>query len=73
MLEAYGAAVYERSVAHTMPKRAHLADLLQLVYLAGAKRRMIVTDDRSMLRVAHEVLGGRYNNAWAIHIADLLR
>ena len=72
-LEAEGAAVFERTVAVEMPARVGRLDLLQLIYLPLAKRRMIVSADKSLLRVAGAILHGRYKDARAVHIADLTR
>lgn len=71
-LDVEGAALYERAVAIKQPKRVQRMDLIQLVYLAGASRRMIATADRSFLRAANEILKGRYPNARAIHIEELI-
>lgn len=72
LLDAEGVGVYERAIAHKQPKFVHRLDLIQLVYLGLAPRRMIVTADRPLLRAANEILTLRYPNARAIHISDLV-
>ena len=71
LLDVEGVAWYERSVASQQPRRVDRMDLLQLVYLGVAPKRMIVTADRGMLRAAAAVLPGRYRNASAVHIDQL--
>jgi hypothetical protein len=72
-LEAEGAAVYERTIASEMPARVGRLDLLQLVYLPFAKKRMIVSADKPLLRAAGAILHGRYSNARAVNVKDLVR
>lgn len=66
LLDAEGAALYERAVARKQPRRVQRMDLLQLIYLAGARRRILVTSDQGLLRVADAILTGRYLNARAV-------
>lgn len=70
--EAQGAAVFERTVMDQMPKPVHLPDLLQLVYLAGARRRLLVTADGGLIRAATAVVRGRYDKAWITHVSSLI-
>ena len=72
LLDVEGVAAYERAVAMTQPKVVQRLDLIQLIYLAGENRRMIATADEGLLRVANLVLIGRYPNARAVNIGDLL-
>jgi hypothetical protein len=59
LLDAHGAAAFERDIVLEQPKRVHHADLLQLVYAAGYKR-ILLTDEEPLTRVATGVLVGRY-------------
>jgi hypothetical protein len=70
--EAFGAAVYERAIAANPPKRVHFADLLQLVYLAGNRPRILATSDVSLLRVAKAILTGRFPNVRAIEMSVMV-
>jgi hypothetical protein len=72
LLDAEGAALYERALARQQPRRVQRMDLLQLIYLAGARRRILVTSDRGLLRVADAILPGRYLNARAVSADDFL-
>lgn len=72
LLDAEGVALYERAIATTQPKMVQRLDLIQLVYLGGAPRRVIASADRGFLRAANNILRGRYSNARAIHIAELI-
>ena len=70
--EAIGAVVYERTIPNKLPKPAHMADVFQLIYLAGAARRVLVTEDGGLLRVANQVLSGRYAGSRVMPPAELL-
>lgn len=71
LLDAEGVAAYERAIAHEQPKFVQRIDLVQLVYLALADRRMLVTADGPLRRAADAVLVGRYPNARAVHVSDV--
>jgi hypothetical protein len=71
LLDAEGLAMYERAIAHTQPKAVQRLDLIQLVYLALAQRRVLATGDIGLLRAAAAILPGRYPNARAVHIRSL--
>lgn len=58
--EAQGAVIYERIVANQATRPAETADVYQMVYLTGAARRILVTEDRAFRRVSAAVLLGRY-------------
>lgn len=70
--EGFGATVYERAILSQTVAPAHLADIRQLVYLAGAFRRVLVTDDGGLVRVAKSVLTRRYPNARVLGFNELL-
>jgi len=70
--EGLGATVYERCIPNQQPRPAHVADVLQLVYLAGSLRRTIVTDDAGLRRVARAVLISRYSDASVMTTAEFL-
>jgi hypothetical protein len=70
--EGFGAAVYERCVRSQTQRPVHVADLRQLVYLAGSHRRLLVTDDEPLIRLAGAVLNGRYDDARVIRSNELL-
>ena len=72
MLDAEGVAFYEQVVAHEQPRRVHRFDLMQMPYLGIARKRVLATSDRGLLRAANAVLRGRYRNARAIDIQDLV-
>jgi hypothetical protein len=72
LLDAEDVAIYERAVAKTQPKPVHRLDLIQLVYLGASRRRMIVTGDGGLLRAADAILTGRYPNARAVNISELI-
>jgi hypothetical protein len=61
--EAQGAVIYERAVAAQTTRPAQMTDVKQLVYLSGAQRRILVTDDGPFRRVAHAVLARRYTGS----------
>jgi hypothetical protein len=58
--EGLGATVYERTVLNQSPKPAHSADVIQLVYMAGTPKRLLVTEDQGLTRLAQSVLLRRY-------------
>lgn len=72
LLDAEGLALYERAIAKVQPKVVHRFDLLQMIYLGIAPRRMIATADKPLLRAANAILNGRYQNARAVHITELI-
>lgn len=71
-LEGFGATVYEHCVPSQVPKPAHVADVVQLVYLAGASRRVFVTEEKPLTRVAMAVLPRRHALSRVMHPRDLL-
>jgi hypothetical protein len=60
------------AVANQQPRFVGRMDLLQLVYLGLARRRIIATADQGFLEAATAVLAGRYLNARAVHISKLV-
>lgn len=72
LLDAEGVAIYERAITQNRPKTVHRLDLIQLVYLGASLRRMIVTADGGLLRAADAILTGRYPNARAVNLSDLI-
>ena len=72
LLDAEGVAIYERGVATAQPKKVQRLDLIQLVFLGGAPRRVVATADKGFLRAANCILEGRYPNARAVDISDLV-
>ena len=71
-LEAFGATVYERAVHRQTLSIAHVVDVDQLVYLGGSPRRVLVTDDGALRRIASAVLLGRYTGARVMSSSELL-
>lgn len=59
-LELEGVGVYERAVLTKQPKQVHFSDLVQLLYLTGTQRRVLVTNDTGLLRAGRAVFIGRY-------------
>lgn len=72
LLDIEGLAVYERAVAWEEPSPVHRHDLLQLIYLAGNNRRILVTADKGLIRAGEAVLRGRYLNSRVAHISDMI-
>jgi hypothetical protein len=70
--EAHGAVIYERVVPSQVERPAHISDVVQLVYLAGARRRILVTEDAAFVRAARGVLEGRYPNSRVMLPADFI-
>lgn len=70
--EGTGATVYERAIVSQSPQPAHLHDVVQLVYLAGASKRILVTDDNGLSRVASAVLRGRHKQSRVMSVMELL-
>lgn len=70
--EGLGATVYERAVASQLVQPAHAYDIAQLVYRAGNPKRVLVTDDRGLQRVASEVLRGRYLGARVMSVSEFI-
>jgi hypothetical protein len=70
--EGSGATVYEQAVLPQAPKPAHAADVAQLIYLSGAARRVLVTDDKGLQRVARAVLEGRHAGSRVMSTAEFL-
>jgi len=70
--EGTGATVYERCVPDQTLKPAHATDVVQLAYLASRRRRVFVTDDAALTRVANAVLRGRYPQTRVLSVSELL-
>jgi hypothetical protein len=70
--EGFGATVYERAIHSQSLSPVHAADIRQLVYLAGARRRVLVTDDGGLVRVATHVLTRRYPGARVLRFREFL-
>ena len=61
-----------RAIALRQPKRVHRSDLIQLLYLAGVGKGMIITADQPFLEDARSVLHGRFMNVRAVHLEEML-
>lgn len=70
-LDGEAVALLERSMLSKRPRPVQQKDLLQLLYLSGGGRRVLVSDDAPLLRVARIVLTGRYQCARAMHISEM--
>lgn len=70
--EGVGATVYERCVRPQTQRPVQLVDSRQLVYLAGSKDRMLVTDDEALLRLARAVADGRYAAVRILRTSEFL-
>lgn len=70
--EGIGATVYEACVPGQRAQPAHMADVAQLAYLGGAEQRILVTNDKGLLRVATLVLERRHRLARVMTPNDLL-
>ncbi|MGE5231339.1 MAG: hypothetical protein ACM3NS_06320 [Deltaproteobacteria bacterium] len=62
-MDGYGFSAFERGVSVNEPRRVSRADLLQLIYLGGYRRRILVTADNGLLRAGRAILDGRYPGA----------
>ncbi len=62
--DALGASIFYRAVrTEAQARPAGFADLMQLLYLAGADRsRIFVSDDKALVETAKGILIGRYDN-----------
>jgi hypothetical protein len=72
LLEAFGAAVFGRVVASQQTRRVQLSDYLQLVYLGGTPRRILVSDDKAFVSIASAVVNGRYAGAYLYSWSDFI-
>jgi hypothetical protein len=72
LLDAHGVAAFERDAVREQPKRVHHADLLQLVYAAAGYKRILVTEEKPLLRAATAVLVGRYPQSSVFNWAQFL-
>jgi len=70
--EGFGATVYERAVQSQSLPPVHVSDIRQLVYLAGTFRRVLVTDDGGLIRVANAVLRQRYEGTRVLTFSQFL-
>lgn len=59
-LEVEGIGVYERAILANQPRQVQFADLIQLLYLTGTHNRILVSDDKGLLRAGKAILVGRY-------------
>ncbi len=69
--EGQGAAVFNRAVQMKRDPEVHFADYLQLPYLAGAQRRMLITNDTGFRVAANAILQGRHANAAVAAFSDI--
>jgi hypothetical protein len=60
--EGMGASIYERCIVSQTLKPVHVADLLHLPYLGGWTKRIFITEDAGLRRVAEAILTGRYRD-----------
>ncbi len=72
LIDAFGVALFERTVLVNEPKRVQYADLLQLVYLGSASGGIIVTADNGLYRAASAILDTRYEGLRAMRLVDFL-
>ena len=72
LLDIEGLAIFQRALVHEQPRRVQRMDLIQLVYMGNARRRILVTKDGPFLDAANTILRGRYPNARALHISELV-
>lgn len=73
LVEGHAILAYEQAfTGGAQPKPAHAWDLLQVVYMAGPSRKILVTEDRPFLRAARAVIVGRYPNASVLHWDEFL-
>jgi hypothetical protein len=72
MVDVEGVALYERAMTTDLPKRVQWMDMIQLVYLGLAPRRILVTRDAGLLRVANAIFPGRYQGSRIVDFAELI-
>ncbi len=70
--DGWGAAAYARLIAHPQRGRVQSADLKQLVYLAAAPDRILVTEDAEFRALANSFLRERYRLAIVVPLADVV-
>lgn len=69
-LELEGVAVFERAVSLEQPKQVHQNDLRLASNLGLARRKLLITDDKPLQRVASSVFVGRYPQSRVLSWAE---
>jgi hypothetical protein len=70
--DGWGASAYAHFIAHPQLPLVEAADLHQLVYLASARNRILVSGDHGFQRLASSILDGRYPLARIVSLKNML-
>lgn len=72
MADADAIAIFQGALAFTQPRQVQRMDQLQLPYLGGADRRILVTMDEPFAEAGKMVVNGRYHLALVVSFKDFL-
>lgn len=72
MADADAIAIFQGALALTQPRQVQRMDQLQLPYLGGADRRILVTMDEPFAEAGKMVVNGRYHLALVVSFKDFL-
>lgn len=72
MSDADAAAMFQAAIAFQQPMQVQRMDQLQLPYLGGAYRRVLVTRDGAFADVAKTIVNGRYYLARVLTFSEFL-
>lgn len=72
MSDADGIGIFQAAIAFEQPPQVQRMDQLQLPYLGGADRRVLVTRDGAFAEAAKYVVNGRYGLARVLTLAEFL-
>ena len=72
MADADGMGIFQAAIAFEQPPQVQRMDQLQLPYLGGATRRVLVTRDGPFAAAAKTVVNGRYHLAQVLTFAEFL-
>lgn len=70
--DGWGASAYAHFIAHPQLPLVEAADLLQLVYLASARNRILASGDQGFQQVAGSILSRRYRLARIVPLEAVL-
>lgn len=72
LIEAFGSAAFDRAIARNQGRTVQLSDYLQLTYLGGTPRAMLISEDVPFVRVGAALVNGRYPGAHVTTWADFI-
>ena len=64
LIDGFGVSIYLRSVLKQQAPFVELTDMVQLVYLGGRPRRILVSEDKDFVAAASAVVNHRYPGAY---------